>query len=64
MRTYWYLIRSEIDFRKAVSPELGLIPQGDAQNPVTFEKFVDFLEPFSRIGDDSANQRLWLESCG
>lgn len=57
MRTYSYLIRYEVDFRKAVEPELQLIPHGDGKSAITFEKFVEFIAPFVTLDDDSVSPR-------
>ena len=64
MRTYFYLIRYELDFRKATSPELGLIPtlcyedQNQTQPiALTFETFSRFLSQFEKISDDDVSPR-------
>ena len=62
MRTYVYLIRYEIDFRKATSAELGLIPTPCHQNqnqttPLTFEAFSQFLSQFEKVSDDEVSPR-------
>ncbi|KAF2235585.1 hypothetical protein EV356DRAFT_514112 [Viridothelium virens] len=58
IRTYWYLIKYEIDFQKALDPALGLIPVVDKQNPMTFEEFVQFVRPFTKLGDDCVSKRF------
>ena len=57
MRTYYYLIQYEIDFRKAISPELQLIPQLDGQDPITYETFVEFVEQFQCLEDNDVAPR-------
>ncbi|KAK4096560.1 hypothetical protein N658DRAFT_348010 [Parathielavia hyrcaniae] len=57
MRTYVYLIRYEIDFRKATSAELGLIPTAHDQTSLTFEAFVDFLSQFENLSDADVSPR-------
>jgi hypothetical protein len=56
MRTYAYLIRFEIDFRKAQSAELGLIPTDD-KVPITYERFAAFIAPFAELDDDRVKPR-------
>jgi hypothetical protein len=57
MRTYYYLIQYEIDFRKATSSELQLIPQLDCQAPITFEEFAEFIAQFHCLGDHAVAPR-------
>ncbi|KFY80619.1 hypothetical protein V499_00550 [Pseudogymnoascus sp. VKM F-103] len=57
LRTYSYLIKYEIDFRKAQSTELGLIPTNDGTNPITYERFAQFIAPFAEIDDDNVTPR-------
>ncbi|KAH7117682.1 hypothetical protein B0J11DRAFT_89690 [Dendryphion nanum] len=57
MRTYSCLIKYEIDFRRAQSPELGLIPTGDSADPITYEKFVEFIAPFADLVDSAVSPR-------
>ena len=57
MRTYAILIRYEIDFRKAQSQELGLIPVSDGENPITYERFAQFIAPFAKLDDANVNPR-------
>lgn len=57
MRTYSCLIKYEIDFRKAQSTELGLIPTDDGENPITYERFAQFIAPFAELGDDRVRSR-------
>ncbi|KAH6705266.1 hypothetical protein BKA61DRAFT_617248 [Leptodontidium sp. MPI-SDFR-AT-0119] len=57
MRTYSCLIKYEIDFRKAQSTELGLIPTDDGENPITYERFAQFIAPFAELGDDRVRPR-------
>jgi hypothetical protein len=57
MRTYSYLIRYEVDFRKAIEPELRLIPPDDGKSPITFESFVEFIAPFAALDDASVSPR-------
>jgi hypothetical protein len=56
MRTYAYLIKFEIDFRKAQSAELGLIPTDD-KVPITYERFAAFIAPFAELDDDRVKPR-------
>ncbi|KAF1990169.1 hypothetical protein K402DRAFT_371200 [Aulographum hederae CBS 113979] len=59
MRTYAYLIQFEVDFCKAQSQELGLIPaRDDGQDPITFERFTTFIAPFSKIHDSEVSPRF------
>jgi len=30
----------------------------EKQNPITFKKFVDFLETFAQLGDDAVSKRF------
>lgn len=57
LRTYSYLIKYEIDFRKAQSTELGLIPTDDGENPITYERFAQFIAPFAEIDDNRVTPR-------
>ena len=57
MRTYAYLIKYETDFRKAQSAELGLIPTDDGKEPITYERFAQFIAPFAELDDDSVRPR-------
>jgi hypothetical protein len=57
MRTYSCLIKYEIDFRKAQDEELGLIPTNDGQNPITYERFAQFIAPFADLDDDKVSPR-------
>jgi hypothetical protein len=60
MRSYVYLIRHEIDFRRATSAELGLIPtpcHEDQTTSLTFEAFCQFLARFENITDDDVSPR-------
>ncbi|CZR57786.1 uncharacterized protein PAC_07675 [Phialocephala subalpina] len=56
MRTYAYLIKFEIDFRKAQSAELGLIPTDD-KDPITYERFAAFIAPFAELDDGRVRPR-------
>jgi hypothetical protein len=58
MRTYTYLIKFEIDFRKAQSTELGLIPTDD-KDPITYERFAAFIAPFAELDDDRVRPRYY-----
>ena len=51
MRTYYYLMQCEVDFRKATSSDLQLIPRLEGREPITFEEFADFVAHFHTIGD-------------
>ena len=51
LRSYTYLIRYEADFRRAQSCELGLIPKGDGEHEITFERFAAFIAPFAKLDD-------------
>jgi hypothetical protein len=57
MRTYSCLIKYEIDFRKAQSTELGLIPTNDGENSITYERFAQFIAPFAELDDDRVRPR-------
>jgi hypothetical protein len=57
MRTYSCLIKHEIDFRKAQSTELGLIPTDDGENPITYKRFAQFITPFAELDDDMVRPR-------
>lgn len=57
IRTYSCLIKYEIDFRKAQSSELGLIPTDDGEKPITYERFAEFIAPFAELGDDKVSPR-------
>lgn len=58
MRTYYYLIQHEIDFRKAASSELQLLPK---DMNLTFEAFAEFITPFSQIPNSDVSPRY---TCG
>jgi hypothetical protein len=55
MRTYWYLIQFEVDFRRAL--ELDLISLDGTGNPITYSSFTSFVFPFSRLSDAEVNAR-------
>lgn len=55
LRTYSYLIRYEIDFRKA--QDAGLIPLNDGQDAITFEGFAKFIAPFAKVENDAVSPR-------
>jgi hypothetical protein len=57
MRAYSFLIKYEIDFQRAQSTELRLIPTGDESNPITYERFAQFIAPFAELDDDSVRPR-------
>ena len=57
MRTYAYLIEYEIDFRKAQSLELGLVPVDDGSSPITYERFAQFIAPFTQLDDSKVPPR-------
>ncbi|KAK4155611.1 hypothetical protein C8A00DRAFT_31560 [Chaetomidium leptoderma] len=57
MRSYYMLIRHEIDFKEAC--RLGLIPKkgkGKGRLP-TYEEWCTFIVPFARVGDGHVNRR-------
>ncbi|KAK4182711.1 hypothetical protein QBC35DRAFT_546277 [Podospora australis] len=56
MRTYCYLIQFESDFRKAIQPELELIPMIDGAAP-TFESFVRFISQFKGLDNSAVAKR-------
>ncbi|KAH8882260.1 hypothetical protein GQ53DRAFT_733998 [Thozetella sp. PMI_491] len=56
MRTYCHLIQYETDFRKAIGPELQLIPAIDGEAP-TFDRFVAFMEQFQDLPDSALSPR-------
>lgn len=55
MRTYFYLIRHEADFRRA--KETYLIPQVDGRPAMTFEDFALFIQQFECVDDSSVSPR-------
>ncbi|KAF2663511.1 hypothetical protein BT63DRAFT_418977 [Microthyrium microscopicum] len=57
MRTYAHLIKYEVDFRKAQSKKLGLIPADDGKDTITYERFSRFIAPFADLPDDQVAQR-------
>jgi hypothetical protein len=57
MRTYAYLIQYEVDFRKAQSSELGLIPTDDGHSPITYERFAKFIATFAKLNDEEVRPR-------
>ena len=57
MRSYYYLIQYEIDFRKAMSSDLQLIPRLEDRDPITFEEFVDLIADFHAISDQDVAPR-------
>jgi cellulose synthase/poly-beta-1,6-N-acetylglucosamine synthase-like glycosyltransferase len=57
MRTYAYLIKYELDFRKAQSTELRLIPTDDGEHAITYERFAQFIAPFAELDDADLTPR-------
>jgi hypothetical protein len=57
MRTYSFLIRFDIDFRKVTSTDLGLIPVSNCDEDITFEKFATFIAPFADLPDSFVSPR-------
>ncbi|KAK4197177.1 hypothetical protein QBC40DRAFT_108051 [Triangularia verruculosa] len=55
MRSYYHIIRFEIDFHEAC--EKKLIPRKDDGEFPTYEEWCEFIEPFSLVGDNSVNRR-------
>ena len=55
MRTYAHLIRYEIDFDRAISTALGLIP---SDPDATYEKFAAFIAPFAALSDGDVGDRF------
>ena len=47
-----------MDFRRAQSKELGLIPTDDGTDPITFERFARFIVPFSELKDEDVAIRF------
>jgi len=58
VRSYSRLIKYEVDFRRAQSKELGLIPTDDGTDPITFERFARFIVPFSELKDEDVAIRF------
>lgn len=52
LRTYFYLVKSESDFRIAQNPSLHLIPAG-----ITWEQFCDFSANLDSISDRDVSER-------
>ena len=52
LRTYFYLVQYESDFRIATDPGLGLVPAG-----VTWEQFCNFSANFTSIQDSDVTPR-------
>lgn len=52
LRTYFYLIRHESDYRIATDEELQLVPKG-----ITWEQFCDFSKTFNRIPNNEVCER-------
>lgn len=57
MRTYYYLIQYEVDFRRAISPELKLISREDGQDPIAYEEFIEFIDQFKCLEDRAVAPR-------
>ncbi|TPX13366.1 uncharacterized protein E0L32_006096 [Thyridium curvatum] len=57
MRTYCYLIRYEVDFSKATSPEMALIPFVDGQ-ALSFDSFVHFISQFNSLNNYQVSPRF------
>ena len=57
MRSYYYLIRFEIDFDMACNEDHKLIPKKEDGKYPTYEEWCEFIEPFSLVGDDHVNRR-------
>jgi len=57
MRSYSRLIKYEIDFRRAQSEHLSLIPVDDGKDPITFERFAQFITPFADLKDEDVALR-------
>lgn len=55
MRSYYYLVRFEIDFDEAI--EKKLIPKKDSGEFPTYEEWCEFIAPFSLVGDEYVNRR-------
>ncbi|KAK4189068.1 hypothetical protein QBC35DRAFT_514361 [Podospora australis] len=55
MRSYYYLIRFELDFDEAIA--LKLIPKKDDGSHPTYEEWCEFIMPFSLVGDNYVNRR-------
>ena len=52
LRTYFYLVQSESDFRIAQDPNLQLIPTG-----ITWEQFCDFADHLAAVADQDVWER-------
>ncbi len=55
MRSYYLLIKYEIDFERAC--ELRLIPKKGGVEFPTYAEWCEFMVPFSRVRDDQVNRR-------
>lgn len=55
MRSYYLLIKYEIDFEQAC--DLRLIPKRANGNLPTYEEWCEFIVPFARAGDDRVSRR-------
>ncbi len=57
MRTYYYLKQYEVDFSRATSSDLQLIPRLEGREPITFEEFADFIAHFHTLSDHEVASR-------
>ncbi|KAK4170506.1 hypothetical protein QBC43DRAFT_306348 [Cladorrhinum sp. PSN259] len=56
MRSYYYLIRFEVDYDLACNKH-KLVPKKDDGEFPTYEEWCEFINPFSLVGDDHVNRR-------
>ncbi|KAF9634838.1 hypothetical protein BFW01_g5733 [Lasiodiplodia theobromae] len=58
MRTYSHLIQSENDFATATrGPPFLIPPEDDQGNPITYERWLDFIQPFADLKDKDVSPR-------
>ncbi|KAI0891363.1 hypothetical protein F4806DRAFT_482910 [Annulohypoxylon nitens] len=60
MRTYCLLIRHELDFRRAVRPDIGLIPHTYLRNSdevLNYDKFVTFISQLAALSNHQVSPR-------
>ncbi|KAK4682444.1 hypothetical protein QC764_116430 [Podospora pseudoanserina] len=56
MRSYYHIIRFEIDFHEACKKKL--MPRKDNGKFPTYEEWCEFIEPFSLVGDKHVSRRF------
>lgn len=59
MRTYYHLIESEADFEMATrgDPPFLIPTKDDKGEIITYERWVEFIEPFGRLSDNDVSPR-------